>query len=131
MHFLPIEDRLKRIKTITTLISLALLYVWTMALGYWSPQFETEEKTEKGLAWFQLNGRTDGSVHLAPDHYSRAVSESQPSTKDIFPFTPTLAWLQDVCFSSGTHKLLYFADKTNSRVAQQIAKLLYPFHFFF
>ncbi|WP_152130214.1 hypothetical protein [Flagellimonas olearia] len=123
---------MRNIRNTTSLIRLLALYIWIMALGYWSPQLPTEVQTGKGSTWFQLDGRTDGSIHLVPNQYDEGTLESRLTPTDPYPHHHlSFPWLVENSLQSKTPKLYPLTDHVHSWIEQHKADLLYPFHFFF
>lgn len=126
-----ILDQLGPLKNNTVLIPLLALYIWTMVLGYWSPQLPKEVPTNPESTWFQLDGRTDGSKYLAPTQYTKGTLEPTVPSTEPYPSPLPLSLLVESVFHTKIYEFQTSNVKANTWVGQYKANLLYPFHFFF
>ncbi|MBA4745913.1 MAG: hypothetical protein H2058_11720 [Muricauda sp.] len=119
------------IKNICSLIPLLSIYAWTMVLGYWSPELPTESQSKRTATWYQLDGRTDGSLHVVPTKYSDgelSVDAGDPGT----PFHPaSIAWTKSLSQPLDVAPLSKSILHLHDLYKQDQIDLLYPFHFFF
>ncbi|MCR9228443.1 MAG: hypothetical protein NXH90_13575 [Flavobacteriaceae bacterium] len=124
-------NQLSAIKNICSLIPLLAIYAWTMVLGYWSPELPTESRPKREATWYQLDGRTDGSLHLTPSTYSNWELPSDTEDPGI-PFSSvSVAWTKGLYQSIDQVIVSKSIVHLHDLLEQDKADLLYPFHFFF
>jgi len=102
-----------------------------MVLGYWSPELPSESQISQDSTWFQLNGRTDGSLHLNSSQFSEGFILSKAPETQLFPLLAFLIDKSEYSNKSDIFVHQIFNKNLNSLVEQNKADLLYPFHFYF